>query len=67
MCKNLQSLFYQRANLIQNAENASSNFSKFASSLRAKKCEKEIINEFKKDNRKILQTSYDCFPCELTH
>lgn len=66
MCKkNLQSLFYQRANCLENAENASSYVSKFTCSLRAKKCEKEIRNEFKKNNREILTTSYDCFPCEL--
>lgn len=65
MCKNLQNLFYQRANYLENAENSASYFTKIKCSLRAKKCEKQIRNEFNKDNRDILTTSYDCFPCEL--
>lgn len=65
MCKNLQTLFYQRANYLENAENSTTYFSKFKCSLRAKKCEKQIRNELRKDNRSILTTTYDCFPCEL--
>lgn len=65
MSTNLQDLFYKRASCIENAENGHSYFSKFKNSMRAKKCEKLIRNELKKNNRSFLTTSYDCFPSEL--
>lgn len=65
MCTNLQYLFYKRASFLENAENERSYFSKFKNSMRAKKCEKLIRNELKKNNRSFLTTSYECFPCEL--